>query len=124
MPSQDGLIGFRMLVVEDETLIAMMLEEFLADLGIKVVEVAGTLARGLAIATDAAVAADGAILDANLGGEKVFPVADALAGRGVPFVFATGYGLQGLAPRYADHKVIAKPFRLEPLKQFLLSAFA
>jgi hypothetical protein len=86
--------------------------------------VAGTLERGLAIATDKALVADGAILDVNLGGEKVFPVADALADRGVPFVFATGYGTQGLAPRYAGHKVIAKPFRLEPLQQFLLAAFA
>ncbi|HEY0182854.1 MAG TPA: response regulator [Rhodopila sp.] len=110
-----------MLVIEDEILIGMLLEDLLTDMGITVLEVAATLSRGLALASD--IEADGAILDVNIGGKMVFPVADALATRGIPFVFATGYGAYGLSPRYARHNVIAKPFDPEPLQQFLLAAF-
>ena len=124
MAELDKLAGFRMLIVEDEAMIAMLVEDYLTDLGFNVVQVAGTVAQGLAVATEVCRVIDGAILDINLGNEQVFPVADALADRGIPFVFATGYGIQGLLPRYASYPVIAKPFRLEPLKQFLLSAFA
>lgn len=124
MAALDRLAGFRMLIVEDEALIAMLIEDFLTDLGFEVVRVAGTVAQGLAVATEIRRLIDGAILDVNLGNEKVFPVADALADRGIPFVFATGYGVHGLVPRYAAYPVITKPFRLEPLKQLLLSAFA
>jgi CheY-like chemotaxis protein len=124
MGELDRFAGFRMLVVEDEALIGMLIEDFLSDLGFTVVEVAGTLARGLEVATAAERPIDGAILDVNLGMEKVFPIADVLVDRGIPFVFATGYGVQGLVPRYAGYPVIAKPFRLEPFRQFLLAAFS
>ena len=124
MERRETLAGFRMLVVEDEALVAMLIEDYLTELGLAVVEVAGTLDRGLALATDAGRVIDGAILDINLGTEKVFPVAAALADRGIPFVFATGYGIDGLGTDYAGYPVIAKPFRLEQLRQFLLSAFS
>jgi CheY-like chemotaxis protein len=124
MGRRETLAGFRMLVVEDEALVAMLIEDYLTELGLAVVEVAGTLDRGLALATDAGRVIDGAILDINLGTEKVFPVAAALADRGIPFVFATGYGIDGLGTDYAGYPVIAKPFRLEQLRQFLLSAFS
>jgi DNA-binding response OmpR family regulator len=111
------------MVVEDEALIAMLVEDFLIELGFTVVAVTGTVEGGLAVATEASRTIDGAILDVNLGPESVFPIADALVERRIPFVFATGYGPQGLVPRYSKHPVIAKPFRLESLKHLLVSAF-
>src|SRR4051812_36415564 len=97
----EELQGLRVLVVEDETLIAMMIEDLLADMGCIVVGAAATIAQALALLADPAFQIDGALLDVNLGGEKVFPVADALAQRAIPFVFATGYGKDALEPRHA-----------------------
>jgi CheY-like chemotaxis protein len=119
----ERLVGLRVLVVEDEAMVAMLIEDFLTDLGCVVVGVAGTLASGLKLARDTSIAIDGAMLDINLGGEKVFPIADVLADRGIPFVFATGYGPEGLAPRFAGHSVITKPFKLEPLRALVTSAW-
>jgi len=77
----------------------------------------------MAFVSDPALQIDGAILDVNLGGEKVFPVADVLAQQGIPFLFATGYGKAGLEPHHAERPVIAKPFGFEPLKKALISAW-
>jgi hypothetical protein len=101
----------------------MLIEDFLTDLGCVVIGVAATLASGLKFARDRTIEIDGAMLDINLGGEQVFPIADVLADRGIPFVFATGYGPAGLAPRFAGHPVIPKPFKLEPLRAFVTSAW-
>ena len=120
MPS--SLAGLRLLVVEDETLVAMMVEDILSDFGCVVVDVAGTLERGLQLAADRDLALDGAILDVNLGGEKVYPIADALSARGVPYVFATGYGLAGIAPAYAHAPALAKPYEPRVLEE-AVSAF-
>ena len=117
-----SLRGLRLLVVEDEALIAMMLEDMLADLGCIVADVAGTLDTGLARAADAALSVDGAILDVNLGGECVYPVAERLASRGVPFVFCTGYGLSGLTPDFAHVPTLAKPYQTRDLESLLTSA--
>ena len=114
------LKGRRFLVVEDEAVLAIMVEDMLTDLGCVVVGVAGTLATGMALASSADVVLDGAVLDVNLGGEPVFPIAEALTARGVPFVFATGYGTAGLGPRYAWRPTVAKPFLLRTLEQALL----
>jgi CheY-like chemotaxis protein len=107
----------RVLLVEDEGLVAMMLEDLLADLGC---EVAGSLASvGAALAwIEAGGAADVALLDIDLSGEPVFPVADALRARGVPFVFATGYG-EGHDPRFKDAPLLGKPIRQERLEAVL-----
>ncbi len=110
-----------MLVVEDEALVAMFVEDMLTAMGCIVVDVAGTLERGLALVDSSAVAIDAAILDVNLGGTKVFPIADRLDRLGVPFVFATGYGPAGMEPRYAGHAIIAKPFRREALESLLVA---
>jgi CheY-like chemotaxis protein len=123
MQDASKFAGFRVLVVEDEPLIAMLIEDFLSELGCIVVGIAGTLALGLKMACDSELTIDGAMLDVNLGGEQVFPIADALRGRHIPFLFATGYGAQGLAPRYAGYPVIAKPFSLEPLKAIATSTW-
>jgi CheY-like chemotaxis protein len=124
MSESRSLAGFRVLIVEDEALVAMLIEDYLTDLGCVVVDVAGTLSRGLELVSDPTLAIDGATLDINLAGEQVFPIADVLRRRGIPFVFATGYGTNGLVPRFAGYPVIPKPFGFAPLKAAILLAWA
>ncbi len=122
MEKSARLNGLRLLVVEDETMIALMLEDMLAAFGCTVVDVAGTLTRGLALAADAELSLDGAILDVNLGGEMVYPVADSLVERGVPFIFCTGYGRLSPETNFAQVPILAKPYQQEDLKSILVSA--
>ncbi|MBN8528788.1 MAG: response regulator, partial [Caulobacterales bacterium] len=91
----DGLAGKRILVVEDESLVAMLIETILEDLGCTPVGPVASVEDGLALAKGKTVI-DAALLDVNVGGRQVFPVAEALAERGVPFIFSTGYGEAGL----------------------------
>ncbi|HEY1750603.1 MAG TPA: response regulator [Caulobacteraceae bacterium] len=121
MPDVDPLTGLRLLVVEDEALVAMELEDMLDELGCVVVDVAGTVSRGVALAGDRGVPLDGAILDVNLGGEKVYPVAERLAQRGVPFVFCTGYGLDGIARHFSHVPTLSKPYSQRQLHDLLVS---
>jgi len=109
MTASFSLPGRRILVVEDEPLLAMMIEDLLSEIGCVVVGPASHLGAGLALASEAEL--DGALLDVNLGSEAVYPVADALRRRGVPFVFVTGYGRHGLDTPYAAHPTIQKPFK-------------
>jgi CheY-like chemotaxis protein len=120
--SSVDLRGRRILVVEDEMMIAMLVEDMLADLGCVVVDVAGTLSRGLALVADPGLALDGAILDVNLGGEKVYPVAEALTARGIPFIFATGYGIAGIADGFSHIPALAKPYESRALEKTLTTA--
>lgn len=101
--------GARVLVVEDESLVAMMLADMLAEIGCEVIGPVGTCAEALRLVDDGH-ALDLGLLDVNLGGETAYGVADALARRAVPFIFVSGYGASGLDPRYADALVLAKPF--------------
>jgi CheY-like chemotaxis protein len=112
----------RILVVEDELMIRMLLEDMLGELGYTVAAEAGRIDEALQAAKTADF--DIAILDVNLDGEPVLPVADALAARGRPFVFATGYGERGLPERYSDRPTLKKPFQMDGLKQLLQSALA
>jgi CheY-like chemotaxis protein len=123
MIEADPLSGFRVLVVEDEALVAMELEDMLEELGCVVVGVAGTVSRGISIAANPGLEIDGAILDVNLGGEKVYPVAERLSARGVPFVFCTGYGLSGISRAFANVPTIAKPYSQTQLHDLLVSGF-
>jgi CheY-like chemotaxis protein len=117
----EALRGRRIFVVEDERLISMMLEVMLGDLGCIVAGVAGTIEKALS-QVEATPTIDAAILDVNLGGQKVFPVADALAARGVPFVFSTGYGPSDLAERYPKSLLLNKPYNSERLARVLVEA--
>ncbi len=101
------LTGRRILVVEDEALIARLLEDLLRELGCEVVGPASNVTLALELA--ARERPDAAVLDVNLGGETVFPVADALKHAGIPFVFITGYGQAGLSGAHTGHATIRKP---------------
>jgi CheY-like chemotaxis protein len=96
------------LVVEDESLVAMMVEDALAEIGVKVAGIATRVETALALIRNAPPA--GAILDVNLAGEFVYPVAEALAALGIPFVFLTGYGEEGVRGDFAARPVVQKPF--------------
>jgi CheY-like chemotaxis protein len=110
VPTKAKPQGLRVFLVEDEAIVAMAMEDMLTDLGCIVAGVAGTLAQALNRIGAMAGAMDGAILDVNLGGgEKVYPVADALTIQGVPFIFATGYGPGGVDQRYRQTQILAKP---------------
>jgi CheY-like chemotaxis protein len=112
----------RVLVVEDEFLIRMLLEDMLDELGYAVAGIAGRLDEAAEMAKSGAF--DLAILDVNLDGEDVFPVADILAGRGVPFVFVTGYGGRGLPEPYCSRPTLQKPFQIDDLGKTLGAFFA
>lgn len=118
----DDLVGRRVLIVEDETVVALMLEDMLDDLGCRLAGSVASLEKALqaAEATDA----DAALLDVNIGGKEIFPVAERLRARGIPMVFATGYGSAGLPERWRSSPVLAKPFVLEDLRAALGQALA
>jgi CheY-like chemotaxis protein len=112
------LSGRRVLVVEDEMLILLMTEDMLADLGCDSVTAAATVDQALAL-IDAQVF-DAAMLDMNLNGDKTDTVADALATRGVPFVFATGYSGRDVKDGHRDRPVLKKPFKYEELVEIFI----
>ncbi len=109
-----GLYGLRVLVVEDETMVAMMLEDMLEEFGCVIAGVAGTVDQALE-RIEAIASIDAAILDVNLGGEKIYPVADVLTELEVPFVFSTGYGPGDLSQRYPHSQTLAKPYEASAL---------
>ena len=110
----------RILVVEDELMIRMLLEDMLGELGHTVAAEAARIEEALDAAKNADF--DIAILDVNLNGQPISPVADALVARGMPFVFATGYGERGLPEPYRDRPTLKKPFQMDGLKQMLQTA--
>jgi CheY-like chemotaxis protein len=107
--------GLRVLLVEDENLIALLLEDMLADLGHTVI---GPLAR-LDKALEAAQREefDVAILDVNINGGDTYPIAEALAVRDIPFFFSTGYGKNSLRAPYRDCPTLQKPFQQDDLQK-------
>ncbi len=107
----------RILIVEDEMLVAMLIEDAVSDLGHQIVGPAMRLETALDAAESEMF--DFAILDINLAGKQSFPVADKLAARGTPFMFASGYGSAGLVERYRDAAIIQKPFSAEQLAAML-----
>jgi CheY-like chemotaxis protein len=115
------LQGLRVLVVEDEALVSMLLEDMLADHGCEVAGVASRISQALDMVSGE-LAFDAAILDVNLGGEPIFPVAEALAARGAPFVFATGYGAGGLPEAWRSRPTLQKPFSHDDVGKALAAA--
>jgi CheY-like chemotaxis protein len=108
----------RILIVEDEMMIAMLIEDMVRDLGHEPIGPAMTVEKALEMAT--AEALDAAILDVNLGkGAPSTPIAEALKSRGVPFLFATGYGSKGRPDEFGEAPVLQKPFSLDDLSRTL-----
>lgn len=117
-PDRDPpLDGLRVLLVEDEGAISLLLESLLETLGCRVVGVASVLDDALRIAETAEL--DVALLDVNVTGQPVYPVAERLAVRGVPIIFSTGYGAAGLAARWRTTPVLVKPFTARQLETAL-----
>jgi CheY-like chemotaxis protein len=110
--------GRRVLVIEDEMLVAMLLKDILADLGFTVVGSAARVEHALAL-IEATGVLDVAVLDINLNGQMSYPVADALVARRVPFLFATGYGRASVMHGYRSFPLVQKPFRLLELANAL-----
>ena len=120
--NQRNLSGLRLIVVEDEAIVAMLLEDMLEELGCKVVDWAGTVPAALSLAETAEM--DGALLDVNVGGTMVYSVAETLAARGIPFVFVTGYGpSHRAAARFPHAAVLKKPFEQVQLERVIKDAF-
>jgi CheY-like chemotaxis protein len=119
-PLPERFAGLRVLVVEDEVAIAMLLEDMLLDVGAAVIGPAGRLAQGIALAENEQI--DVAILDVNVAGEPVYPVVDILVRRGIRFVFSTGYGAGGIDPALRNHPVLQKPFSQAELESALSRA--
>jgi CheY-like chemotaxis protein len=117
----DGeLTGRRVLVIEDEALVSMLLEEALSELGCEVVGFASRYPDALAKATS--LSYDVAIVDLNLNGQMTVGIAEAMRERRVPFVLATGYGEAGLPASIQGAPMVAKPFLQRELAQALLTA--
>jgi CheY-like chemotaxis protein len=112
----------RVLVVEDELMIRMLLEDMLCELGCTVAAAVAHLEEAIEAARTAEF--DLAILDVNLNGQPVAPVADALVARGRPFIFATGYGEQGLPEAYRGRPTLKKPFQIDGLSRMLDTVLA
>ncbi|HQT52829.1 MAG TPA: response regulator, partial [Phenylobacterium sp.] len=111
------LAGLRVLVVEDEMMVSMLIEDMLTDLGCIVVGPAARLDEAIALAESEQI--DCAVLDVNLGGQPIFPLADILRAKGAPFAFATGYGDAGLRDVDKGSLVLQKPFRETDLARIL-----
>lgn len=115
------LIGRRVLVVEDEALIAAMIVEWLGEMGCEAVGPAARISDGLAMAETQTI--DAAVLDVNVNSERVFPLANCLRHRGIALVFATGYG-EHIAEAASNAPVLEKPFTCEQLTRALAAALS
>jgi CheY-like chemotaxis protein len=120
--TENGSGTRRVLIVEDDVMIRMLIEDMLGDLGFAVAAEASKVHEALTAVKGTAF--DVAILDVNLSGETTGPVAEALAARGTPFVFATGYGEHGLPEQFRDRPLLKKPFQIDSLKRMLDTALA
>jgi DNA-binding LytR/AlgR family response regulator len=114
-----ALQGVRVLVVEDEPMLLLALQDTLTELGCEVAGTAARLQPALVLVHD--LTFDIAVLDVDLGGVRIDPVAAAIAARGVPIVFVTGYG-QGAAPRHVPGPVLEKPYEAAHLHKALRMA--
>ena len=111
--------GGSVFLVEDEVMIRMMVADMLEELGYSVAAEAGEINEAVRLAGSTEF--DIAILDVNVNGKVISPVAEVIQGRGRPFIFATGYGAQGLPEEFRNRPTLQKPFQMETLAQVLAS---
>jgi CheY-like chemotaxis protein len=112
----------RVLLVEDEVLITLLLQDMLLDLECEVADAPASLDDALSAARNGAF--DLALIDLNLHGKLTYPVADILKARQIPFIFVTGYGSAALEPAYADALVLEKPFHRKDLEAIIARVFS
>ncbi len=110
--------GNRILLVEDEVLVAMMMRDLLGELGLSVIGPFSRLSEAMVAAVHDEI--DGAIIDINLGGEFVYPVADVLVARKIPFVFVTGYGVESIESRFGSVPIVKKPVQRPVLQNIFV----
>jgi DNA-binding NtrC family response regulator len=111
------LAGLDVLLVEDETLVSFMIEDMLDELGAASVRHAARVDAGLELLSHRKPSL--AVLDVNIAGELVYPIAERLEEARVPFIFITGYGRQGLVQHWRRHEVLQKPLTLAMLEDSL-----
>ena len=116
-----GLAGRKILIVEDESLVAMLLETMLEDMGCELFGTASRVPEALEMLSGDDLP-DGALLDVNVAGETVYPVAELLKAKGIPMVFSTGYGQGGLAEGWDDQPSLQKPYTEPMIQQALMQA--
>ena len=109
--------GGSVFLVEDEVMIRMMVADMLEELGYSIAAEAGDISEAIQLAQSAEF--DLAILDVNVNGKVISPVADILAAQNRPFIFATGYGSSGLPAEYRDRPALQKPFQIETLARII-----
>lgn len=114
--------GGSVFLVEDEVMIRMMVADMLAELGYSVAAEAGEINEAIRLAQSAEF--DFAILDVNVNGKVISPVADLISARNRPFIFATGYGSSGLPAEYRDRPALQKPFQIETLARAIQNVLA
>ena len=115
--SDTVLAGLKILVVEDEVLVSLLIEDILTEEGCTIVGPFDRVPAALRAARDEAI--DLALLDVNVAGVKVYPVAEILAARRIPFLLLSGYGRQAVPPEHPEWRVCGKPFRPENLVAIL-----
>ncbi len=116
---ENSLMGKRILLVEDEALLAALLEDLIGELGGVVASTAPSTRAALKAIDQTRI--DSAIMDINLGAGPNFEVAERLEDRDIPFVFSTGYGSDSIAGRFSGRLVLAKPFHIDELDAALRS---
>jgi CheY-like chemotaxis protein len=112
-----SVAGTRVFIVEDEALILFNLQDMLEELGCVIVASAARIHDALAKAGSQSF--DVAILDVNVAGERIDPVADLLANRGIPFFFVTGYGRQSMPAAHHQRLAVSKPYQADDLRTAL-----
>lgn len=119
--SNRQVTGLRVLIVEDESLVALLLEDMLAELGHTVIGPVAHVKKALDMIQREEI--DLAILDVNINGENTYSIADVLAARNVPFLFSTGYDKESLHGSHQDRPTLQKPFPRQDLENLLAGVF-
>jgi CheY-like chemotaxis protein len=114
--------GASVFLVEDETLLRMMMTEMLEELGHKVIAEAGSIQTAEPLARTSTF--DVAVFDINVAGSNITPIAEIVAARGLPFVFVSGYGPEGLPAMFKDKPVLRKPFSIAEFGRVINSALS
>jgi len=116
----EAIAGRRVLVVEEGSMVRMLLADMLGEFGCAIAGETGSLRQAMTLASDADF--DVAILDVMVNGMMIYPVADVVRGRGLPFVLATGLAASALPERYRNRPSLKKPFEVEDVKRILADA--